>query len=85
MMMMIGKYSVDAVIRKAELKGAFIRTGNFYENMISRKYAAYDPVGDVITMTRPIIGPHAECKSSSHFSSSFQGGGGGDPNTNSSQ
>lgn len=61
---MVGKYSVDAVIRKAGLRGAFIRTGNFYENMILRKYAAYDPVADVITMTRPIIGPHAERKSS---------------------
>lgn len=57
-----GKQSVDAVIRKAGLKGAFIRTGNFYENMISRKYAAYDKDADIITMTRPIIGPDAECE-----------------------
>jgi hypothetical protein len=56
----VGKQSVDAVIRDAGLKGAFIRTGNFYENMISRKYAAYDKENDVITMTRPIIGPDAE-------------------------
>jgi len=28
--------------------------------MISRKYAAYDKENDVITMTRPIIGPDAE-------------------------
>ncbi|KAF5579134.1 transcriptional regulatory [Fusarium pseudocircinatum] len=58
-----GKQSVDAVIRDAGLKGAFIRTGNFYENMISRKYAAYDKENDVITMTRPIIGPDAELTS----------------------
>ncbi|KAF6517879.1 hypothetical protein HZS61_001957 [Fusarium oxysporum f. sp. conglutinans] len=58
-----GKLSVDAVIRDADLKGAFIRTGNFYENMISRKYAAYDKENDVITMTRPIIGPDAELTS----------------------
>ncbi|KAM0231633.1 hypothetical protein ACHAPO_008481, partial [Fusarium lateritium] len=58
-----GKQSVDAVIREAGLKGAFIRTGNFYENMISRKYAAYDEGADVITMTRPIIGPDAELTS----------------------
>uniref|UniRef100_A0A0D2Y1T0 NmrA-like domain-containing protein n=1 Tax=Fusarium oxysporum (strain Fo5176) TaxID=660025 RepID=A0A0D2Y1T0_FUSOF len=57
------KASVDAVIRDAGLKGAFIRTGNFYENMISRKYAAYDKENDVITMTRPIIGPDAELTS----------------------
>lgn len=55
-----GKYSVDAVIRNAGLKGAFVRTGNFYENMILRKYAAYDKDRDVITMKRPIIGPDAE-------------------------
>lgn len=30
--------------------------------MISRKYAAYDKDADVITMTRPIIGPDAECE-----------------------
>ncbi|KAF5581445.1 transcriptional regulatory [Fusarium pseudoanthophilum] len=58
-----GKQSVDAVIRGAGLKGAFIRTGNFYENMISRKYAAYDRENDVVTMTRPIIGPDAELTS----------------------
>ena len=55
-----GKQSVDAVIRAAGLKGCFIRTGNFYENMILRKYASYDKDTDVITMTRPIIGPDAE-------------------------
>ncbi|KAK7222176.1 hypothetical protein V2G26_010179 [Clonostachys chloroleuca] len=55
-----GKQSVDAVIRSAGLKGCFIRTGNFYENMILRKYAAYDKESDTITMTRPIIGPDAE-------------------------
>lgn len=48
------------MIRNAGLKGCFIRTGNFYENMILRKYAAYDQTADVITMTRPIIGPDAE-------------------------
>ncbi|KAH7129137.1 hypothetical protein EDB81DRAFT_907025, partial [Dactylonectria macrodidyma] len=58
-----GKQSVDAVIRDAGLKGCFIRTGNFYENMILRKYAAYDKDADVITMTRPIIGPDAELTS----------------------
>ncbi|KAF4979784.1 hypothetical protein FZEAL_4088 [Fusarium zealandicum] len=58
-----GKQSVDAVIREAGLKGCFVRTGNFYENMISRKYAAYDKEADVITMTRPIIGPDAELTS----------------------
>ncbi|CAH0025361.1 unnamed protein product [Clonostachys rhizophaga] len=56
----IGKQSVDAVIRSAGLKGCFIRTGNFYENMILRRYAAYDRESDTITMTRPIIGPDAE-------------------------
>ncbi|KAF2187337.1 NAD(P)-binding protein [Zopfia rhizophila CBS 207.26] len=55
-----GKHSVDSVIRKAGLKGCFIRTGNFYENMILRKYAAYDKETDVITMRRPIMGPDAE-------------------------
>ncbi|KAM5374701.1 hypothetical protein ACJZ2D_006345 [Fusarium nematophilum] len=58
-----GKQSVDAVIRKSGLKGCFVRTGNFYENMILRKYAAYDKAADVITMTRPIIGPDAELTS----------------------
>ncbi|KAF5530240.1 hypothetical protein FMEXI_13673 [Fusarium mexicanum] len=66
-----GKQSVDAVIRDAGLKGAFIRTGNFYENMISRKYAAYDRENDVITMTRPIIGPDAEREPSYHFCQIF--------------
>lgn len=54
-----GKYSVDDVVRKAGLKGCFVRTGNFYENMILRKYAAYDKETDTITMSRPIIGPDA--------------------------
>ncbi|KAH8593146.1 hypothetical protein B0O99DRAFT_653520 [Bisporella sp. PMI_857] len=53
-------YSVDAVIRKAGIPGAFIRTGNFYENMILRKYAAYDKDADVITMKRPIITAEAQ-------------------------
>ncbi|KAF5962370.1 putative transcription factor TDA9 [Fusarium bulbicola] len=66
-----GKQSVDAVIRDAGLKGAFIGTGNFYENMISRKYAAYDRENDVITMTRPIIGPDAEREPSYHFCQIF--------------
>lgn len=61
--MVIGKHSVDAAIRQAGLKGCFIRTGNFYENMILRKYAAYDKDTDVITMNRPIIMPDAERKS----------------------
>ncbi|KAH7412949.1 hypothetical protein BKA64DRAFT_616561 [Cadophora sp. MPI-SDFR-AT-0126] len=55
-----GKSSVDKVIRDAGLSGAFIRTGNFYENMILRKYAAYDKDADVITMARPIITANAE-------------------------
>ncbi|KAI5917618.1 hypothetical protein F4810DRAFT_726854 [Camillea tinctor] len=58
-----GKHSVDAVVREAGLKGCFIRTGNFYENMILRKYAAYDKDADIITMNRPIIGPDAELTS----------------------
>ncbi|KAH7139956.1 hypothetical protein B0J13DRAFT_447274 [Dactylonectria estremocensis] len=57
------KQSVDAVIRDAGLRGCFIRTGNFYENMILRKYAAYDKNADIITMTRPIIGSDAELTS----------------------
>jgi hypothetical protein len=40
--------------------GAFVRTGNFYENMILRKYAGYDKERDFITMTRPIITEKAE-------------------------
>lgn len=66
-MRLIGKQSVDAVIRKAGLKGCFIRTGNFYENMILRKYAVYDKEDDTITMTRPIIGPDAECRRTLHL------------------
>lgn len=50
------------MIREAGLSGAFIRTGNFYENMILRKYAAYDKDADVITMARPIITADAESK-----------------------
>ena len=50
------------MIRKAGIPGAFIRTGNFYENMILRKYAAYDKDADVITMKRPIITAEAESK-----------------------
>ncbi|KAH7123131.1 hypothetical protein EDB81DRAFT_665424 [Dactylonectria macrodidyma] len=59
----VGKQSVDAIIRKAGLRGCFIRTGNFYENMIMRKYATYSQDDDVITITRPIIGPEAELTS----------------------
>ncbi|KAH8597489.1 hypothetical protein B0O99DRAFT_684808 [Bisporella sp. PMI_857] len=55
-----GKYSVDAMLRNAGVPGAFVRTGNFYENMILRKYAAYDKDADVITMKRPIITADAE-------------------------
>lgn len=56
----LGKYSVDAVIREACLPGAFIRTGNFYENMILRNYASYDKDSDTIIMRRPIITAEAE-------------------------
>ena len=42
------------------MPGAFVRTGNFYENMILRKYADYDKERDFITMTRPIITEKAE-------------------------
>ncbi|KAH7095432.1 hypothetical protein FB567DRAFT_623701 [Paraphoma chrysanthemicola] len=55
-----GKFSVDAMLRKAGVPGAFVRTGNFYENMILRKYASYDKSTDVITMRRPIITAEAE-------------------------
>jgi hypothetical protein len=37
------------------LHGAFILTGNFYENMILRKYASYDKTTDTISMRRPVI------------------------------
>ncbi|KAH9204531.1 hypothetical protein DL95DRAFT_430335 [Leptodontidium sp. 2 PMI_412] len=57
------KFSVDAVIREAGVPGAFIRTGNFYENMILRKYASYDKDTDVIKMARPIITADAELTS----------------------
>ncbi|KAH7341219.1 hypothetical protein BKA66DRAFT_555093 [Pyrenochaeta sp. MPI-SDFR-AT-0127] len=55
-----GKFSVDAMLRKAGVPGAFVRTGNFYENMILRKYASYDKVTDTIIMKRPIISAEAE-------------------------
>ena len=42
------------------LPGAFILTGNFYENMILRKYVSYDKEEDVILMKRPIITADAE-------------------------
>ncbi|PVH70622.1 NAD(P)-binding protein [Cadophora sp. DSE1049] len=58
-----GKFSVDAVIREAGVPGAFVRTGNFYENMILRKYASYDKDADVIRMARPIITADAELTS----------------------
>jgi hypothetical protein len=51
------------MIREAGLPACFVRTGNFYENMILRKYASYDKEKDVINMSRPIIGPDAESKS----------------------
>lgn len=54
---------MDSVIRQAGLAGAFIRTGNFYENMILRKYASYDVERDVIIMKRPIITDKAESAS----------------------
>ncbi|KAL4867039.1 hypothetical protein BDV12DRAFT_198641 [Aspergillus spectabilis] len=37
-----GKHSVDDIARELGLPGAFMLTGNFYENMITRKYAGYD-------------------------------------------
>lgn len=48
------------MIKDAGLPASFIRTGNFYENMILRKYASYDKESDVITISRPIISPKAE-------------------------
>ncbi|KAL3471417.1 hypothetical protein BJX99DRAFT_263258 [Aspergillus californicus] len=50
-----GKHSVDDVVREYGLPGAFILTGNFYENMITRKYASYDKEKDVINMVRPVV------------------------------
>lgn len=55
---------MDAVIRELGVPGAFILTGNFYENMILRKYASYDKTTDVISMTRPVIKIDTERKSS---------------------
>ncbi|OGE53436.1 hypothetical protein PENARI_c008G05275 [Penicillium arizonense] len=54
-----GKHNVDAYIRQIGLPGVFIFTGNFYENMITRKYVSYDPHTDKITMRRPILKPDA--------------------------
>ncbi|KAJ6071577.1 hypothetical protein N7499_009591 [Penicillium canescens] len=54
-----GKHNVDAYIRQIDLPGVFIFTGNFYENMITRKYVSYDPITDKITMKRPILKPDA--------------------------
>jgi hypothetical protein len=58
---------VDASIRELGVPGAFILTGNFYENMILRKYASYDKSTDVITMKRPVIKIETECMSSLCF------------------
>ncbi|KAJ6076188.1 hypothetical protein N7499_008169 [Penicillium canescens] len=55
-----GKHSVDAIIREHNLPGAFILTGNFYENMILRKYVSYDKEQDLILMKRPVITADAE-------------------------
>jgi hypothetical protein len=57
-----GKHNVDAYIRQIGLPGVFIFTGNFYENMITRKYVSYDPDTDKITMKRPILKPDATSK-----------------------
>lgn len=62
------------MIKDAGLPACFVRTGNFYENMILRKYASYDKDTDVITMSRPIISPKAESKDA-HFSTPFVGAG----------
>lgn len=51
----IGKHFVDSIIRELGIPGAFILTGNFYENMILRKYVSYDKETDVIKMSRPVI------------------------------
>jgi hypothetical protein len=50
-----GKHAVDAIIRDLGVPGAFILTGNFYENMILRNYVSYDENADVIYMKRPVI------------------------------
>lgn len=50
-----GKHAVDAIIRELGVPGAFILTGNFYENMILRNYVSYDEDTDVISMKRPVI------------------------------
>lgn len=50
-----GKHSVDAVLRQLGVPGSFILTGNFYENMILRKYVSYDKYTDIITMKRPVV------------------------------
>jgi hypothetical protein len=64
---------VDAIIKDAGLPACFVRTGNFYENMILRKYASYNKETDVITMSRPIISPKAESKKA-HFSGPLKAG-----------
>lgn len=50
-----GKHAVDAIIRELGVPGAFILTGNFYENMILRNYVSYDEDTDVIYMKRPVV------------------------------
>jgi hypothetical protein len=55
-----GKHQVDAYIRELGLKGVFLYTGNFYENMILRGHMSYNKETDTITFKQPIIKPDAQ-------------------------
>lgn len=61
---------MDAVLRQLGVPGSFILTGNFYENMILRKYVSYDKTTDIITMKRPVVKIDTDRKYSTSLSSS---------------
>lgn len=60
---------MDAVLRQFGVPGSFILTGNFYENMILRKYVSYDKDTDIITMRRPVVKIDTDRRSSTSLSS----------------
>jgi NmrA-like family len=55
-----GKHQVDAYIRELGLRGVFLYTGNFYENMVLRGHMSYNKETDIITFKQPIIKPDAQ-------------------------
>ena len=60
LILILGKYQVDAYMRELGLPGTFLYTGNFYENMVLRGHVQYDKESDSFEFRQPVIKLHTK-------------------------